>query len=148
MARAQVGASSWPRLVRRAGHLHPLRDDPLSRCRDSDHVNTVGEPYSGKLNVRFDEGRLGGQCSDQPPTLPHLTTVRIEELSHEEGAVCIRARAHADEATCPGCGNVSSRVHGWYERRLTDAPISGRAVVIRLRVRKFVCQTLGCVRRI
>src|SRR5437016_2502320 len=66
----------------------------------------------------------------------------------KRGAVCIRARAQADEATCPGCGNVSTRVHAWYERRLADAPVAGRAVVIRLRVRKFVCQTLGCVRRI
>jgi transposase len=79
---------------------------------------------------------------------PHLTAVRVDELSNEEGAVCIRARAMADEATCPGCGNSSRRVHGWYERRLADAPVGGRAVVIRLRVRKFVCQTLGCVRRI
>jgi transposase len=79
---------------------------------------------------------------------PHLTAVRVDELSHEEGVVCIRARAQSDEAMCPVCGNASSRVHGWYERRLADAPVAGQAVVIRLGVRKFVCQTLGCVRRI
>jgi transposase len=79
---------------------------------------------------------------------PHLAAVRIEEISDEDGVVCICARAQLDEATCPGCGNASSRIHGWYERRLADAPVAGRPVVIRLRVRKFVCQTLGCVRRI
>lgn len=79
---------------------------------------------------------------------PHLAAVRVDELSDQEGVVCIRARAQSDEAACPACGNASSRVHGWYERRLADAPLAGRAVVIRLRVRKFVCETLGCVRRI
>src|SRR2546423_11556031 len=48
----------WSGLVLQAGDLRPLRDRPLP-LRDSDPVNTVGEPYSGKPNVRFDEGRLG-----------------------------------------------------------------------------------------
>jgi len=111
-------------------------------------VNTVGEPYSGKLNVRFDEGRLGGRRPDQPPTLPHLTAVRVDELSHDDGVVRISARARSDEATCPACGNASARVHCWYERQLADAPVAGRHVVIRLRARKFICQTRGCARRI
>jgi transposase len=79
---------------------------------------------------------------------PHLTAVRIEELSDDAGVVRICARAQTNEATCPACGNASARVHGWYERQLTDAPVAGRPVVIRLRVRKFICQTFGCVRRI
>jgi hypothetical protein len=33
--------------------------------RDSDHVNTVGEPDEGKPHVRFDEGRLA-RCSAGP----------------------------------------------------------------------------------
>jgi hypothetical protein len=34
-------------------------------------MNTVGEPYSGKPNVRFDEGRLARLSGpDQSPTLP------------------------------------------------------------------------------
>jgi hypothetical protein len=34
-------------------------------------MNTVGEPYSGKPNVRFDEGRLARPSGpDQSPTLP------------------------------------------------------------------------------
>src|SRR5215467_5748390 len=55
-----MGPGPRHRLVRQAGGLHPLRDGPLPWGRDSDHVNTVGEPYSGKPNVRFDEGRLDG----------------------------------------------------------------------------------------
>jgi transposase len=79
---------------------------------------------------------------------PHLTALRIEELSHEEGMVCLRARAEAEEAPCPACGMASERVHSWYERRLADAPVAGQQVFIRLRVRRFICQTLDCARQI
>ncbi len=41
--------------------------------RDSDHVNTVGEPDEGKPHVRFDEGRLGRFRLNQSPTLPIRT---------------------------------------------------------------------------
>lgn len=78
---------------------------------------------------------------------PHLAAVHVDGLSHEEGVVCIHARAEADEANCPACGGASARVHGWYERRLADAPVAGQRVLIRLRVRRFICQTLGCRRR-
>ena len=35
-----------------------------------------------------------------------------------------------------------------YERRLADVPVAGQQVVIRLRVRRFLCRTLDCARRI
>ncbi|HKW70922.1 MAG TPA: ISL3 family transposase [Candidatus Dormibacteraeota bacterium] len=79
---------------------------------------------------------------------PHLSGVRIEELSDDNGVVRIRARAHSNAAMCPVCGNRSTRVHAWYERKLADAPVAGRQVMIRLHVRKFICQTFGCVRQI
>src|SRR5262249_28589441 len=72
----------------------------------------------------------------------------IEELSHEEGVVRIRACADAEEAPCPACGTASNRVHSWYERRLADAPVTGQQVLIHLRVRRFFCQTLDCARQI
>jgi len=79
---------------------------------------------------------------------PHLTVVRVDEISDKDGVVRINAHAHSDEAICPACGNASARVHCRYERQLADAPVAGRHVVIRLRVRKFICQTPGCARRI
>src|SRR5262249_8312747 len=53
-----------------------------------------------------------------------------------------------EEAPCPVCGTASARVHSWYERRLADAPVAGQQVLIRLRVRRFICSTLGCARQI
>jgi hypothetical protein len=38
-------------------------------------------------------------------------------------------------------------VHSRYARRLTDAAIGGRRVVIRLTVRRFFCSSAGCKRK-
>ncbi|MEU8718699.1 transposase family protein, partial [Streptomyces sp. NPDC048663] len=51
------------------------------------------------------------------------------------------------EALCPGCGGLSSRVHGRYRRRLADLAIAGRKAVIDLLVRRFLCGTPECGRR-
>jgi transposase len=58
--------------------------------------------------------------------------------------VWIWARSQARQATCPSCGYLSSRVHSRYQRRLADAAIGGRRVVLRLRVRRFFCDDHGC----
>lgn len=51
-------------------------------------------------------------------------------------------------AACPLCGHVSERVHGRYERTVADVPCAGRRVILTLTVRKFVCRTPTCSRRI
>jgi transposase len=42
---------------------------------------------------------------------------------------------------------VSEAVHGYYQRSLRDTPLAGVPVVIRLRVRRFRCGGVSCVRR-
>jgi transposase len=76
--------------------------------------------------------------------LPHLAGVVVQSVAVEGGRVCIRARARAGGAACRRCGVSSRRVHDRYERRLADAPIAGRAVVIRLAVRRFRCGNPAC----
>ncbi|WUI65721.1 ISL3 family transposase [Nocardia sp. NBC_00403] len=50
-------------------------------------------------------------------------------------------------AACPGCGTLSYRVHSRYERRLSDTAITGREVLIGLRVRRLFCDNSDCGRR-
>ncbi|MFQ6397566.1 transposase family protein [Nocardia sp. KC 131] len=50
-------------------------------------------------------------------------------------------------ATCPDCASQSWRVHSRYRRRLSDTAITGREVVIRLRVRRLFCDNSDCGRR-
>lgn len=76
--------------------------------------------------------------------LPHLAGVVVENSEVTRARLCIWARVRAADAACPGCGERSSRVHSRYQRRLADAAIGGRRVVIRLVVRRFFCEALGC----
>jgi transposase len=76
--------------------------------------------------------------------LPHLAGVVVEEIEVAGAFLCVRARGRAEGAACPGCGACSRRVHSRYERRLADAAIGGRRVVIRLQVRRLFCDDPGC----
>jgi|GEM_PF-4527411 transposase len=49
-----------------------------------------------------------------------------------------------EPAACPGCGALSSRVHGYDERTLADVPVGGRRVLVMVRVRRPRCPTRGC----
>ncbi len=54
------------------------------------------------------------------------------------------ARVRSAEGVCPGCGEVSDRVHGRYQRTIRDSVIGGRPVFIRLWVRRFRCLAMTC----
>ena len=79
--------------------------------------------------------------------LPHLAGVIVEGIAVAAGLACVWARARAGEAACPGCETASSRVHSRYGRRLADAAIGGRRVMIRLTVRRFFCEAPDCKKR-
>ncbi len=59
----------------------------------------------------------------------------------------IWAHARASTAACPHCGHASARVHSRYQRRLADAAIAGRRVVLRLGMRRFFCDHPDCPAR-
>ena len=76
--------------------------------------------------------------------LPHLADVVVEKTELAGRRLWIWARTRAGQAACPACGRSSVRVHSRYQRRLADAAIGGRPVVIRLAVRRFFCQAPDC----
>jgi len=76
--------------------------------------------------------------------LPHLAQVIVEAAGLDGGRMCIQARGRADHGICPQCGQRSARVHSTYQRRLKDAPIGGRPVVILLTSRRFFCGNPDC----
>jgi hypothetical protein len=76
--------------------------------------------------------------------LPHLAQVIVEAAGLDGGRMCIQARGRADHGICPQCGRRSARVHSTYQRRLKDAPIGGRPVVILLTSRRFFCGNPDC----
>ncbi|UQA91398.1 ISL3 family transposase [Streptomyces halobius] len=58
--------------------------------------------------------------------------------------IVLHARARAVEGECPHCGQMPRQVHGRYVRRLADAALGGRAVIIELLVRRFLCRNAAC----
>ena len=51
-------------------------------------------------------------------------------------------------ASCPVCGHESWRVHSRYPRSLAEEPVFGRRVRLRMTVRRFLCPSSECPRRI
>ena len=49
---------------------------------------------------------------------------------------------------CPECQQPSFRIHSCYQRTVADLPCAGRNVLLVLTVRKFVCGTPTCPRKI
>lgn len=76
------------------------------------------------------------------------TGLRVHKVWRSVGAIWLCVRAPRPTASCPLCGRRSRRVQSTYVRTLTDVPISGEPVVLRLQVRCFVCETPSCPRRI
>ncbi|WP_429455334.1 ISL3 family transposase [Nocardia sp. GP40] len=59
----------------------------------------------------------------------------------------VEAAVATSVAQCPGCGAVSGRVHSRYRRRLADAAVAGRTMVLSLVVRRFFCGNTDCAAR-
>lgn len=51
-----------------------------------------------------------------------------------------------EEASCPGCGVLSGRVHQRTRQRLRDVPVAGSVEVVVLK-RRFACEEEACPRR-
>lgn len=68
-----------------------------------------------------------------------------EVCLENEGLILVLKSSQAS-AVCPGCTQPSTRIRGRYTRTLADLPCQGRAVRLRLEVRRFVCATRGCPR--
>jgi transposase len=76
-----------------------------------------------------------------PIDLPFCET---ESVVRTAGGIDIHARLIRWPGICPRCGQLSNRVHGYYERTLLDLPVSQLQVRIKLRVRRYRCSKTSC----
>ncbi|WP_216850898.1 ISL3 family transposase, partial [Acidisphaera sp. L21] len=72
----------------------------------------------------------------------------IDAITTEADRLLVIARPVTLDAACPECGKKSGQVHSRYDRRLMDLPSHGRAVHLRVQVRRFRCSNAGCPRMI
>ena len=71
----------------------------------------------------------------------------VERQSVVDGVVEVSGRVSGAFGRCPDCGTASSSCHSRYVRTLSDLPISGAMVKLRLSVRRFRCRQLSCRRK-
>ncbi|MFF7939808.1 FAD-dependent monooxygenase [Nocardia gamkensis] len=78
---------------------------------------------------------------------PHLDRIVIGAVRVAGSTVRIDAATREEPVACPDCSEPSRRVHSWCRRRLADNAITGRQVVIGLRVRRLFDDKPVCARR-
>lgn len=74
--------------------------------------------------------------------------IAIEAISPTQTHLTIHVSCRLKSAACPLCQHSSERIHGRYGRTVADMPCGGRRVTLALTVRKLVCGTAGCPRKI
>jgi len=72
----------------------------------------------------------------------------LESMTSDAARVILRLAMASRTAACPLCGQAATRVQSRYWRTLTDVPWQGVPVQVKLRVRRFWCDTVACARRI
>lgn len=75
-----------------------------------------------------------------------MLSKQVEYVSHENlcDEIIIHIKSREDVAYCPYCGELSTRVHSRYNRRLQDLPIQGRKVKLKIERRKYFCTNPEC----
>jgi transposase len=74
--------------------------------------------------------------------------LELTRMEMEEGQLRLYVTATAKSSPCPLCGQPATRLHSRYSRVVKDLPCAGQQVQLLLSVRKFLCDTAACVRKI
>jgi transposase len=83
---------------------------------------------------------------ERSPFLPLPEGMVIGQVEISQTQLTVEVISTQPCVRCPGCGSSSDAVHCQYQRTVHDVPCGGRKVVLRLKVRKFVCRTATCPR--
>jgi transposase len=75
-------------------------------------------------------------------------TIAVEALYPSKTHLTVQVACMLKNAACPLCERPSERIHSKYRRTVADVPCGGRRVTLALTVRKFVCDTPACPRKI
>jgi transposase len=88
------------------------------------------------------------RTSRLPTFLPSGCGLHVDASAPHATGLTLQVSATRRTVVCPQCGQRSNRVHSVYERTLRDLPWCGTTLLLRVRVRRFVCGAPQCPRRI
>ena len=74
--------------------------------------------------------------------------ITIASIDPSANELVIGIACETPSMPCPECHHPSARIHSRYQRLVGDLPCAGRNVILVLTLRKFVCGTPGCPRKI
>jgi transposase len=86
-----------------------------------------------------------------PPLLtlfPHLRAFRVDAVRVSADGITLDLRVARRSARCPLCGDRATRVQSTYLRTIRDLPCGGLPLTLHVRVRRFICASGDCPRRI
>ena len=75
-----------------------------------------------------------------------LPGCEIQRVVNRKGSLVTTACSRYREASCPGCGVVSKRVHGYYLRSPQDLPLFQDEARLALQAKRFRCTNPRCPR--
>jgi transposase len=73
---------------------------------------------------------------------------RLVRTDFDDDTLTLGIATTNPNASCSVCGHETWRVHSRYTRCLAEEPVFGRRVRLQMTVRRFLCNDLGCPRRI
>lgn len=81
---------------------------------------------------------------------PNVSEFRLDSIERDElrRALTLVVVSTAQNASCPDCGQPSSRYHSRYWRTVADLPWAEYTVQVRVGLRKWHCRTTDCRRRV
>lgn len=91
--------------------------------------------------------RTAGAASSAASVLFNLPDYEVLEVTRDDGGErTVVIATSIDEAACPDCGVMSSRVHQRTRQRLTDVPFDGHIEVVWLK-KRWKCAEVLCAKK-
>lgn len=75
------------------------------------------------------------------PEILTLPGTSVHSWQLDNGVLMIDLECQCRNAPCPGCGVLSTCVHGWYHRQIQDLSWQGYRVRVHVDVRRLRCIT-------
>jgi transposase len=85
---------------------------------------------------------------ETPQFFPLGEGLELTQMEQHGDQLVLHVTAIAPSALCPLCQQPATHLHSRYRRVVKDLPCAGRQVKLILYVRKFLCETAECVRKV